>query len=168
MRLTSALQVTDDILVFGMYSPLLFQESTANVDEWKRQLQLYKEENQRLKLRYQELEAIKAGSGTVVTDGVVSDELRREISLLKSRIEDLEKELMAQEKELQAANKSLKDKNSDPMVRIAKIFNCHTNTLSSFQIHQLNTLVSQFSLHVNGLNSVHKEMDKLMQSQKCT
>lgn len=42
MRLTSALQ-----------------ESTANVDEWKRQLQSYKEENQRLKNKYIELEASK-------------------------------------------------------------------------------------------------------------
>jgi len=35
------------------------QESTANVEEWKRQLQSYKEENQRLKTRYLELEAAK-------------------------------------------------------------------------------------------------------------
>lgn len=43
MRLTSALQ-----------------ESTANVDEWKRQLQSYKEENQRLKNKYIDLEASKS------------------------------------------------------------------------------------------------------------
>lgn len=85
------------------------------MDEWKRQLQLYKEENQRLKLRYQELESAKSGGG-IAPDGIVSEELRREIGLLKNRIEDLEKELMAQEKELQAANKSLKDKNNDPVV----------------------------------------------------
>lgn len=42
MRLTSALQ-----------------ESTANVDEWKKQLQSYKEENQRLKNKYIDLEASK-------------------------------------------------------------------------------------------------------------
>lgn len=35
------------------------QESTANVDEWKRQLHSYKEENQRLKSKYIELEAAK-------------------------------------------------------------------------------------------------------------
>lgn len=42
MRLTSALQ-----------------ESTANVEEWKRQLHSYKEENQRMKTKYIELEAAK-------------------------------------------------------------------------------------------------------------
>lgn len=35
------------------------QESTANVDEWKRQLQSYKEENQRLKNRYIDTEVAK-------------------------------------------------------------------------------------------------------------
>ena len=35
------------------------QESTANVDEWKRQLHSYKEENQRIKTKYLELEAAK-------------------------------------------------------------------------------------------------------------
>lgn len=35
------------------------QESTANVDEWKRQLQSYKEENQRLKNRYIDAEVAK-------------------------------------------------------------------------------------------------------------
>lgn len=35
------------------------QESTANVDEWKRQLQSYKEENQRLKSRYLDAEVTK-------------------------------------------------------------------------------------------------------------
>lgn len=89
------------------------------MDEWKRQLHQYKEENQRLKLRYQELENAKGGGNSGgVTDGIVSEELRREIGLLKNRIEDLEKELMAQEKELQAANKSLKDKNNDPVVSV--------------------------------------------------
>ena len=33
------------------------QESTANVDEWKRQLNSYKEENSRLKIGLIELEA---------------------------------------------------------------------------------------------------------------
>lgn len=37
------------------------QESTANVDQWKRQLQSFKEENQRLKQKYIELEASKGG-----------------------------------------------------------------------------------------------------------
>jgi len=48
MRLTSALQ-----------------ESTANVEEWKRQLHSYKEENQRMKTKYIELEAAK-GTGVMI------------------------------------------------------------------------------------------------------
>jgi homer len=35
------------------------QESTANVEEWKRQLQQYKEDNHTLKTKYIELEAAK-------------------------------------------------------------------------------------------------------------
>lgn len=101
-----------------------FQESTANVDEWKRQLHSYKEENQRLKLRYQDLEAGKggavplAGGGNVagVASTELTEELRREIVSLKSRIEGLEADLMNQEVELKAANKSLKDKQNDPTV----------------------------------------------------
>lgn len=69
-----------------------------------------------MKMRYQELESIKAGTGAIVADSGVSEELRREIALLKNRIEDLEMELMAQEKELQAAKTSLKDRHNDPMV----------------------------------------------------
>lgn len=35
------------------------QESTANVEEWKKQLQAYKEENQRMKQRVLEAEAAR-------------------------------------------------------------------------------------------------------------
>ncbi|XP_021700111.1 homer protein homolog 2 isoform X1 [Aedes aegypti] len=129
------------------------QESTANVDEWKRQLHSYKEENQRLKIRYQELEASKGGSttggapsGSAAATTEMADELRREIALLKSRIEDLEKELMNQEIELKAANKSLKDKQNDPTVK------------------QLTTLCSQFSVHITELNGLQKEMEKVIQT----
>lgn len=101
-----------------------FQESTANVDEWKRQLHSYKEENQRLKLRYQDLEAGKGGAVPLAGGGnaagvastELTEELRREIVSLKSRIEGLEADLMNQEVELKAANKSLKDKQNDPTV----------------------------------------------------
>lgn len=98
MRLTSALQ-----------------ESTANVDEWKRQLHTYKEENIRLK---REMDGIKGGAGIPVSAGSneLVDDLRREIVLLKGRIESLEKELMTQEMELKTANLSLKDKNNDQSV----------------------------------------------------
>jgi homer len=80
-------------------------------------LHSYKEENQRYKQRHQELENSKAASG----NHDASDDLRREITLLKSRIESLEKEMMNQEIELKVANKNLKDKNNDPTVS----FNVH-------------------------------------------
>ncbi|XP_053673881.1 homer protein homolog 2 [Anopheles nili] len=132
------------------------QESTANVDEWKRQLHSYKEENQRLKLRYQDLEASKdgataAGGGAnaagVLASSELTEELRREIVSLKSRIEGLETELMNQEVELKAANKTLKDKQNDPMLK------------------QMANLCNQFSSQVTELNGVHKEMEKLIQAQ---
>ncbi|CRL02332.1 CLUMA_CG015177, isoform A [Clunio marinus] len=91
------------------------QESTANVDEWKRQLHSYKEENQRLKIRLQDLENLKGGNHS--GSETLTDDLRKEITLLKSRIESLEKDLMSQEVELKAAKVSLKDKNYDPMIK---------------------------------------------------
>ncbi|XP_026473206.1 homer protein homolog 2-like [Ctenocephalides felis] len=79
------------------------QESTANVDEWKRQLQLYKEENHRIKMKYQQdLENSKGG-------GDLADELRREITSLRHRVETLESEL-------QAKNEEIKQLQSTPKV----------------------------------------------------
>ncbi|XP_055597858.1 homer protein homolog 2 [Uranotaenia lowii] len=132
------------------------QESTANVEEWKRQLHSYKEENQRLKIRYQELEASKgstsgnAGGAANAANSELADELRREISLLKNRIEDLEKELLNQEMELKAANKSLKDKQND----------------STFK--QLTALCNQFSVHLSELGGIQKEMEKNIQMHQKT
>lgn len=80
----------------------------------------------------------------------VADDLRKEISLLKSRIEGLEKELMNQEIELKATKVSLKDKNNDPMIK------------------NLSALFQQFSLHLNDIQGVHKEMDKVFQLHKTT
>ncbi|XP_070495554.1 homer protein homolog 2 isoform X2 [Chironomus tepperi] len=124
------------------------QESTANVDEWKRQLHSYKEENQRLKVRVQELENAKSGS--LSSSEALTDDLRREITLLKSRIESLEKELMNQEIELKAAKVSLKDKNNDPMIK------------------NLSAVFQQFSIHLSDLQNVQKEMDKIFQLHKTT
>lgn len=129
---------------------LISQESTANVDEWKRQLHSYKEENQRLKIRLQELENSKGGAINSSGSDALTDDLRREITLLKTRIEGLEKELMNQELELKAAKISLKDKNNDPMIK------------------NLSTLFQQFSLHLGDLQGVQKEMDKLFQIHKTT
>jgi homer len=111
-------------------------------------LHSYKEENQRLKLRLQELENSKGGS--VSGNDALTDDLRKEITLLKTRIEGLEKELMNQEVELKAAKVSLKDKNNDPMIK------------------NLQSLFQQFSIHLSEIQSVHKEMDKTFQLHKTT
>jgi homer len=80
----------------------------------------------------------------------LTEDLRKEISLLKGRIEGLEKELMNQEVELKATKVSLKDKNNDPMVK------------------NLSILFQQFSLHLTDIQGVQKEMDKIFQLHKTT
>ncbi|XP_037912402.1 homer protein homolog 2 [Hermetia illucens] len=122
------------------------QESTANVDEWKRQLHTYKEENTRLK---REMDLIRQG-GPGGGNPEIADDLRREIGLLKGRIEALEKELMTQEIELKAANMSLKDKCNDQSMK------------------QLGDLNLQFAKHLSELITVQKEMDKVLHTHKST
>lgn len=77
------------------------QESTANVDEWKRQLQLYKEENARIKSKYVELENAKISEGNV--------------DALRLRVEALENELRTRNEEMKAL--TIATKNKDFMVR---------------------------------------------------
>jgi homer protein len=89
-------------------------------------------------------------SGSISGNEAITDELRKETTLLKSRIEGLEKELMSQESELKAAKASLKDKNNDPMVK------------------NLQALFQQFSLHLNDMQGVQKDMDKIFQLHKTT
>lgn len=126
MRLTSALQVWFFLFVFfcmalifnianwmGSNFLALIQESTANVDEWKRQLHSYKEENQRLKT--------KLPDDVISKSDEIADELKREIILLRNRIEGLEKELKSQDLELKTANKMIKDKSNDVCVSLTNI-----------------------------------------------
>jgi len=100
------------LIVFGLFLP---KESTANVDEWKRQLHTYKEENIRLK---RDMEQLCVGGGVVAAagGGATEDELRREVATLKARTEQLQKELMQQELELKSANISLREKSNDQTV----------------------------------------------------
>jgi len=100
------------LIVFGLF---LLKESTANVDEWKRQLHTYKEENIRLK---RDMEQLCVGGGVVAAagGGATEDELRREVATLKARTEQLQKELMQQELELKSANISLREKSNDQTV----------------------------------------------------
>ncbi|XP_037961037.1 homer protein homolog 2 isoform X2 [Teleopsis dalmanni] len=127
------------------------QESTANVDEWKRQLHTYKEENIRLK---REMELLRTGitvpGGPGAGGGEIAEDLRREITLLKGRIESLENELMNQELELKAANTSLRDKSNEQA--IAKMV-------------ELNAL---FAKNLAELYSVQKDMDNALHSTKST
>lgn len=95
------------------------QESTANVDEWKRQLHTYKEENLRLK---REMEAMKpmvgGGSGSSSGANEINEDMRIEIIKLKSHIISLEKEMQShnQELELKTSKMNLRDKNNDQSV----------------------------------------------------
>lgn len=72
------------------------QESTANVDEWKRQLQLYKEENARVKAKYADLEAGKIAEGNS--------------EALRLRVEALESELRTRNEEIKALTMATKNK----------------------------------------------------------
>lgn len=72
------------------------QESTANVDEWKRQLQLYKEENAKIKLKYADLEAGKIAEGNS--------------EALRLRVEALESELKTRNDEIKALTMATKNK----------------------------------------------------------
>jgi len=89
-------------------------------------------------------------SGSISGNDALTDDLRREIAHLKSRIESLEKELINQEAELKATKTSLKDKANDPLIK------------------NLSSLFQQFSLHLNDLQGVQKDMDKLFLLHKTT
>lgn len=62
------------------------------------------------------MDTLRQGAAGTAAGGEIAEDLRREIGLLKGRIEGLEKELMTQEVELKAANLSLKDKCNDQSV----------------------------------------------------
>lgn len=100
-------------------------------------------------MRLQEFEK-GGGNSASAANEALTDDLRREITLLKGRIEGLERDLVNQEVELKAAKVSLKDKNNDPMVK------------------NLSVLFQQFSLHLSDIQSVQKEMDKIFQLHKTT
>lgn len=94
------------------------QESTANVDEWKRQLHTYKEENLRLK---REMDAMKP-SANISSGGAsandINEDMRIENIKLKSHIISLEKEMHShnQEIEIKTNKMSLRDKNTEQSV----------------------------------------------------
>lgn len=94
------------------------QESTANVDEWKRQLHQYKEENLRLK---RDMDANKPG-GSGSSGNAMDEELRKENMMLKMQIQTLEKELMNAQIELKVVHQNLKEKSNDQSVSLVTLF----------------------------------------------
>ena len=86
------------------------QESTANVEEWKRQLQAYKDENQRVKSRIVELEAGRATSSTDASAGTNgSTELKRELATMRLKVESLETELRQKDDEIRRLASGMRD-----------------------------------------------------------
>lgn len=85
------------------------------MDEWKRQLHTYKEENIRLK-REMELMRVGGAGGAAAGGSASEDELRREVAALKARTETLQAELLQHEIELKTANMSLREKCNDQTV----------------------------------------------------
>merc|ERR1712137_397245 len=81
------------------------QESTANVEEWKRQLQAYKDENTRVKNKIVEMES---GRGTP-SDG--SSELKREVAGMRLKIDSLEAELRAKDEEIRRLTNEMRELN---------------------------------------------------------
>lgn len=90
------------------------QESTANVDEWKRQLHTYKEENLRLKREMDAMKPIGAGSSVNNIANDASEEMRIEIIRLKSQILSLEKDM--NELELKSSKSNIRDKSNEQSV----------------------------------------------------
>lgn len=97
------------------------QESTANVDEWKRQLHTYKEENLRLK---REMDAMKPIGGVIGGNNEVNEDMRIEIIKLKSHIITLEKEI--QELEIKASKSNVKDKRNEQSVCTVVAIDIHS------------------------------------------
>lgn len=82
------------------------------MEEWKKQLQAYKEENQRMKQRVLEAEAARGNADAAA-------ELRKEIGLMREKVDYLSAQVKTKEEEVRV----LKEKNgaSDAKVQIFKI-----------------------------------------------
>lgn len=88
------------------------QESTANVDEWKRQLHTYKEENLRLKREMDAMKPIGAGGSGAANDA--NEEMRIELIRLRSQLLSVEKE--KNELELKSSKSNIRDKSNEQSV----------------------------------------------------
>lgn len=152
MRLTSALQ-----------------ESTANVDEWKRQLHSYKEENQRLKSKYIELEAAKGGTEAAV-------ELRKELATLRLRVETLEVELKSKEEDLKRVSagkqpaedrcKTLQQENAELQAGVSLAQAQLETALAAHESQRrvMETLNAQLLVRIQELAGIHREIATALQT----
>ncbi len=105
------------------------QESTANVEEWKRQLQAYKDENQRVKSKIVELEA---GRGPPIT-GEGGNDLKREVATLRLKIDSLETELRAKDDEIRRLSNEMREMGmSADRVKVPAISNIVLRSVGSF------------------------------------
>lgn len=102
------------------------QESTANVEEWKRQLQAYKDENQRVKSKIVELEA---GRGPPIS-GEGGSDLKREVATLRLKIDSLETELRAKDDEIRRLSNEMREMSlSVDRVKVRLFSNTHLRKL---------------------------------------
>ncbi|EEB15487.1 homer, putative [Pediculus humanus corporis] len=131
------------------------QESTANVEEWKRQLHAYKEENLRLKTCYLGLEAAKEAA----------IELRKELTSLRQRVEQLELELKAKDEEIKRLS-GKGDENSELQSAVT-LAQAQLETALAAQESQrrvLDTLNAQLAARVAELAGIHREVATALQT----
>ncbi|KAI5707752.1 hypothetical protein M8J76_016157 [Diaphorina citri] len=145
------------------------QESTANVEEWKKQLQAYKEENQKLKTKYIELEATKGVSEAAV-------ELRKELTSVRSKNETLDSELKCRDEEVKKLTnakhavedkcKLLSQENAELQAAISLV-QAQLDTLLASQDAQrriIDTLNHQLAGRVAELATIHREINTALQT----
>jgi len=148
------------------------QESTSNVDEWKRQLNSYKEENSRLKVGLIELEA---GRGNCDFNAV------SELRSLKARLEELESDLRDRDEEIQNLKsegnqqKAVNGEESDIVKNVQMENDALKKTLDKVQ-SQLDTsldaqesqrkvldaIARQFGDHLHTMGTLHNELTTVL------
>merc|ERR1712008_401647 len=151
---------------------LALAQSSANVEEWKRQLNSYKEENSRLKVGLIELEA---GRGNCDFNAV--SELRG----LKSRLEELESDLKDRDEEIKSLKdtasqlKAVNGEDSDIVKNVQSENDNLKKTLDKVQ-SQLDTsldaqeqqrkvldaIARQFGDHIHTMGTLHNELTTVL------
>merc|ERR1712079_20977 len=142
------------------------QESTSNVEEWKRQLQSYKEENARLKMSLMEAEA---GRGNCDLDAVA------ELRSLRSHLDDLEHQVEDKNdkiKRLKASgggdggdsDPSLKMENESLKLTLDKVQSQLDTSLDAQdqQRKVLEAINRQFGDHLHALGQLQNELTQFL------